>query len=139
MNKWLRKICLILLASVLLLMSACYGKNSNNEPDSALNVNIIRYKEKGVKLVDMSDEELQEFLVSQGLEIPSGCDIPEQNMKSIRYYVEMLDKDIEWNAVSNMIWTMKLFYRVKSVVCRYYGYDDLAAKADKSDKMLPDH
>ena len=131
---------LILLALVLLMTScSCSGKQANNEADNASYANIIRYEEKGVKLSDMSDEDLQEFLISQGLEIPSGCDVPEQNTKAIRYYVEMLDEDINWEMASNMIWTRKLFCRVKAVVCRYYGYDDLAAEAEKNDKILPDH
>ena len=140
MFKQIKRVGLILVAIVLLLASCgCSGKQANNEADNASYANIIRYEEKGVKLSDMSDEELQEFLISQGLEIPSGCDVPEQNTKAIRHYVEMLDEDINWEMMSNMIWTRKLFCRVKAVVCRYFGYDDLAAEAEKNDKMIPDH
>jgi len=137
----IKRVGLILVAIVLLLASCgCSGKQANNEADNASYANIIRYEDKGVKLVDMSDEDLQEFLISQGLEIPSGCDVPESNVKSIRYYVDMLESDINWEKPpTGMSCYMKLFYRVKAVVCRYYGYDDLAAEAEKSDKILPDH
>ena len=44
------------------------------------------------KLSDLSDKELVEYLISLGLEIPEGCDVPENNEKMIRHYVEELEK-----------------------------------------------
>ena len=78
------------------------------------------------KLSELGDEELVDYLIALGLKIPEGCDVPEDNMRMIRGFVDELEKDPDYMYVTSMRWYHILFLRVKVVVSKFYGNDEIA-------------
>lgn len=110
-----RYICLIL---TLLLLFSAYGCGRKKLPEVE-------------KLSELGDEELVDYLVALGLKIPEGCDVPEDNMKMIRHFVDELEKDPDWMYVTNMKWKHILFLRVKVVVSKFYENEEQAKAAQE--------
>ena len=84
-----------------------------------------------IELSELSDKELVDYLISLGLEIPEGCDVPENNTKMIRHIVDELEKDPNWEYVTSMYWNMVLSLRVKVIVSKFYGNNSIAEEAQR--------
>ena len=104
--------CICLVLAALLLLSA-YGCGKPKLPEVE-------------KLSELGDEELVDYLVALGLKIPEGCNVPEDNKRMIRHYVDELEKDPNFMYVTNMRWDHILFLRVKVIVSKFYGNEEIA-------------
>ena len=127
-----RSLCRVLIALIivaLLLPTFGCGRPEPGKGQHALNAVDARYSETNEKLSDKSPEELLAFLQYAGLEIPEGCDIPETNLKAVSHYVQELENDPNWGYEGSMRCYHELALRVKVIVDRYYGYDDIAQQA----------
>ena len=78
---------------------------------------------KKVKLSELPDEILFQTMLDLGLIIPKGCDVPEDNLRMIRRFVEVLENDPSAEYPGSMVWYYQLFCRVKSIVFSYYEID----------------
>ena len=135
--KWSVIIRVVLVVLFVLCLSGCKKQASANKTNiDEINTDFPKYEETGKKLSEMPDEELMDFLLNAGLEIPEGCDVPEDNVKMIRFDVEMLESDPDWVAATNMVHYLNLCYRVKVIVSIYYGHDDIAEKTMKQSRMF---
>ena len=129
MKRNLGRVLIALILVALLLPTFGCGRPGSGNNTGNRNTAGERYKDTNKKLSEYSPEELMEYLLDAGLEIPEGCDIPEINLKMVSHYVQELEKDPDRGYVTNMRCYHELALRVKVIVDRYYGYDDIAQQA----------
>ena len=115
---------LVLICSMMLSFWGCADPSGSNHAGPA-----PTYADTKFKLSELTDDKLLDYLVEElGLEIPEGCDVPEDNIRMARHYVEQLEADPNGMNESSFIWTRMMFLRIKVVVSKYYGRDDIAAE-----------
>lgn len=134
------KIIAILLA-ILLLLSGCSGKGSayHMPPLFEDMPSFSKYEETHQRLSELSSEELFDFLLEAGLDVPKECDIPETNLKIAVNCVKKLEEDPWTRYETSMLGYYLLYQRISVIVNRYYGDDDPAIYRQLSINQLLAH